>query len=147
MKFVQDWKTLIDLTKTNPQARVNMVMWDHWHMPAEQARNRLLHLLHRKISRNDPRNVDYWQSRQEREERNLPINSWLPEAWQRGKIVIVDSRTGLRFKKYADENYLGDYTADRTDLERIRTSRIRIYQFRTEYYRRRFGHLLARYDD
>lgn len=57
----------------------------------------------------------------------------------------INERGGLQVPPHDDRWYCFQRDADR--LKQIRTARVRHYQFETKHARRRFSHLLSRYDD
>lgn len=68
---------------------------------------------------------------------HAPINAKICEQWRN------DPSDGYNGKH---DGYI-DLLRDSDDLRRILNQRVRVYQFRTRWFRRRFAHLLARHDD
>ena len=131
MRFLADWKLLVHLAKTEPDLIVKVGEWPGRKMNAAEGRRYMQAQVNAKI--------DQWDER-----------GWIHERTRRAQHVSYqDGRQNhfILFKKYADPAYLGDLAADRETLHTLRTTRIRIYQFRTKYYRQKYGHLLAQRDD
>lgn len=133
--FVNDWKILVRLCNEDPNQKVHGFGYGGINTTASHLREIMREKLHNKISRGDPRNVSYWQSKADYES----IVS------KRGYYSNTDRPT-FHFKKYVDDSYLLRFSRDRDRLSQIR-NRIRVYQFETKYFRDNFGSLLASQDD
>lgn len=129
-QLVHDWKQLVEIAKTTPEAKVKIGFWPEYTTTAGQARRDMQEKLQRKISQHDPRNVAYWQSM-----RQVKVGSRHWSFTRQGK-----------FKKYMSDNFILNYEVDRHNLQLIRQG-FRVYHFNTKFYRDNFGHLLARMDD
>jgi hypothetical protein len=80
-----------------------------------------------------------------------PHSALSPVQWQREKWSALDRRINLRGGaapkwRRLDPMHQTELRRDQQALAKIR-ERIRVYQFATPEVRRRFGHLLSRYDD
>ena len=74
------------------------------------------------------------------------------ETWRREFLGALDRRINAKgglwdIGRKKDPDYQTDLRRDADDLRRHLRDRVRIYQFRTPDFRRRFAHHLASYDE
>lgn len=63
-----------------------------------------------------------------------------------GVHAVVNARSGELWRNDFDDREEIERKRDALNMERIK-NRVRVYQWNSKWFRRRFSHLLSRYDD